>query len=285
MRQVHLNLDDAWPVFADPADRGTDFADIDLRQWGPRLRYHGTRADVEEFYRAIEPKLTPFVLYGSGDFHYLAAVFLRRIGTPVTVVSFDNHPDWDVRPPHWSCGGWVNRALELSHVRRVCVWGCGNFELAYPSSLFANRKALRAGRIEVHPWAERHSPSVQRRFDCMTRQNWRQPFERFCRSISERDIYVTIDLDCLTEEEAATNWENGLFTADDIGWALRKLREKSRIVGGDLCGAYSEPKYARRFQRFAANWDHPKIAQPNQCDARTRNQLALAKIWPALAGQ
>lgn len=285
MRQVHLNLDDAWPIFADAADRTTDFADLDLRQWGPRLRYHGTRDDVEAFYRAIEPKLTSFVLYGSGDFHYLAAVFLRRLNTPVTIISFDNHPDWDVRPPHWSCGGWVNRALDLPQARRICVWGCGNFELAYPSFLFANRTALRAGRIEVHPWAERQSLSVQRRFDCMTRQNWRERFERFCESISAQDVYVTVDLDCLKEEEAVTNWENGLFTADDIAWALMKLRDKTQVVGGDLCGAYSQPRYARRFQRFAANWDHPRIGPPNQCEARTLNKFALAKIWPALAAQ
>src|SRR5438270_13782206 len=75
---VHLNLDGAWEegILGIPVR--------DLRSWGPRLRYHGTRAGVEEFYREVAPHLAPFVLYGSGDYHYLAAVLLRRVPSPLT---------------------------------------------------------------------------------------------------------------------------------------------------------------------------------------------------------
>jgi len=224
IKSLHLNLDDAWPALE-------DFETVDVRDWGPKLRYHGRRDEVDAFYGAVREKLTDFVLYGSGDFHYLAAVLLRRIGEPVDVISFDNHPDWDIRPPTWSCGGWVNRALEMANVRRVCVWGCGNFELALPARLFANIRALRAGRLEVHAWAERQSPAVRRRFDCMTREDWRERFDRFASSLAGQDVYVTIDLDCLRAQEAVTNWENGLFTAEDVRWALRRLREQARLVG------------------------------------------------------
>jgi len=202
----------------------------------------------------------------------------------VTLISFDNHPDWDIRPPHWACGGWINRALELPNVRRAVVWGCGNFELAMPSRLFANRRALRAGRLEVHAWAERQKPGVQRRFDCMTRENWRQRFERFVTSLIGQDVYVTIDIDCLRKEEAVTNWENGLFTAEDVAWALGVLRGKARVVAGDLCGAYSPPAYARAFQRLAGWWDHPKLPSIEATVARDTNRTALQLLWPALAG-
>jgi hypothetical protein len=240
---------------------------------------------VDAFYTTVKDRLTPFVLYGSGDFHYLAGVFLRRIQSPITVVSFDNHPDWDIRPPHWACGGWVNRALEMSAVRRVSVWGCGNFELAFPSRVFANHKALRAGTLEVHAWAERQSPAVQRRFNCMTRETWRERFEAFANSLAGQEVYVTVDLDCLRAEEAMTNWENGLFAAADVAWALGHLREKSHILAGDLCGPYSPPTYARRFQRFAGNWDHPKLSAPGPALATGVNLLALSTIWPALIGR
>lgn len=275
---VFLDLDEAW-------QKPREFNEVDLREWGPQLRYHGTRADIEIFYRKIEPDLTPFILYGSGDFHYLAGVLLRRISTRVAVVSFDNHPDWDIRPPHWACGGWVNRALELPNVQRVSVWGCGNFELTYPSLLFANRRALKNKTLEVHAWAERQSPAVQRRFNCMTRDNWRSRFHDFVDSLAGQDVYVTVDLDCLRQEEAITNWENGLFAADDIAWALRTIRSKSRVIAGDLCGAWSQPSYARWFQRFAGNWDHPKLPDIDPEHARTVNSKALATIWPALTGQ
>jgi arginase family enzyme len=222
---------------------------------------------------------------GSGDFHHLASALLLRIEEPFTLVSFDNHPDWDIRPPRWACGGWVNRALELSTVERAAVWGCGNFELSMPSRLFANRRALRSGRLEVHAWAERMSPSARRRFDCMTRDTWRQRFEDFAVSLAGKSVYVTVDLDCLDAKEAVTNWENGLFTADDIAWALRLLQDRSRVVGGDLCGAYSAPQYSRPFQRFAGWWDHPKIPDVDLATARDVNQKALLILWPALTGR
>jgi hypothetical protein len=277
VRSVHLNLDDAWPEIE-------GFDSIDLRRWGPKLRYHGRRAEVDQFYNEIREWLTPFVLYGSGDFHYLAGMLLRRVTEPVTVISFDNHPDWDIRPPYWSCGGWVNRALELPNVQRVAVWGCGNFELQFPSRLFANRKALRSGNLEAHAWAERQPEAVCRRFDCMTRENWRERFEGSARKLAGQNLYVTVDMDCLREEEAVTNWENGLFTAGDVAWAISRLHSGARVVGGDLCGAYSKPEYARRFQRFAGNWDHPKSALGPRSEASGINLSALRLLWPALSG-
>jgi arginase family enzyme len=276
VRPVHLNLDDAWPQL-------DGFVTLDLRHWGPKLRYHGKRREVDQFYDEIRDRLTPFVLYGSGDFHYLAAVLLRRVTEPVTVVSFDNHPDWDIRPPYWSCGGWINRALELPCVKRVCVWGCGNFELQFPSRLFANRGALRSKKLEVHGWAERQPPAVCRRFDCMTRENWMERFDRFANGLAGQNLYVTVDLDCLREEEAATNWENGLFTSQDVAWALSRFHAQASLIGGDLCGAYSPPKYARTFQQFAGNWDHPKI-RSDERPGRSDTNLSLKKIWPTLSG-
>ena len=226
----------------------------------------------------------PFLLlYGSGDFHHLTALRLRLFIEPIVLVSFDNHPDWDVRPPKWACGGWVNRALELPSIRHVSVWGCGNFECWWPHQIFGNRRAERAEILEVHPWADDRPAKDQQRRGAILRNNWRERFEDFSKSLAGENIYVTIDLDCLRAEEAVTNWESGRFTAADLEWALRKLRESGRIAGGDICGAYSSPNYARWKQRFAAEFDRPKLALPNLDEARETNLAALEKLWPPLA--
>ena len=275
---TYLDLDDAW------GDPGIAVNRIALREWGRRLRYIARCRDVEAFWAQVAPRVGQFVLYGSGDYHLLAGLLLRRITEPVTLVSFDNHPDWDIRPPRWSCGGWINRALELAHVTRAVVWGCGNFELGMPSRLFANHRALRSGRLAVHAWAERMSPSARHRFDCIDRNHWRHRFEEFATSLTGQSVYITVDVDCLRAEEAVTNWENGLFTCDDLSWALRRLRDHAQVVGGDVCGAYSMPQYSRSFQRFAAWWDHPKRADVDLAAARSINQKTLLALWPALTG-
>ena len=277
-RALHLNLDDAWP------DEPLGLPVVDARAWGPRLRFSAPPRLVTEFYREQEPNLAaPFLLYGSGDFHYLTALRLRPIAEPLVLVSFDNHPDWDVRPPTWGCGGWVNRALELPHVRRVSVWGCGNFECWWPHQIFGNRRAERAGILEVHPWADDRPAKDRQRKGAILRENWREHFERFSKTIGETSVYVTIDLDCLCLEEAITNWESGRFAIIDLAWALGKLREFCGIIGGDICGAYSPPKYARWKQRFAAEFDHPKIRLPDDDKIRAINLAALEKLWLLLA--
>ena len=273
----HLNLDDAW------VNESLGLAVIDARNWGPRLRFSAPPRLVEEFYREHETNIAAtFLLYGSGDFHYLTALRLRSIAEPIVLVSFDNHPDWDVRPPKWACGGWINRALELPNVRHASVWGCGNFECWWPHQIFGNRRAERAGVLEVHPWADERPEKDRQRKGAILRENWRELFERFVSNLDETGVYVTIDLDCLRVEEAVTNWENGRFTVADLVWALRALRQKSRIMGGDICGAFSPPTYARWKQRFASEFDHPKLRRPAPTEIERINTQAVQTLWPAL---
>lgn len=273
---VHLNLDGAWE------EQTLGLPELDFQDWGPRLRYSAPPAEVHAFYRLAQDRLAPFVVYGSGDYHYLTALLVRRVARPVTLVSFDNHPDWDRRPPRWGCGGWTRRALECEKVQRIYVWGCGNFELRFPSRLFADQAALRAQRLEPYAWAERQDEATRRRFGCITRQDWRRQFERFSGRLAGTAVYVTVDLDCLRVEEATTNWENGLFTVADLAWAIGRLGEQSQIVAGDVCGAYSPPRYARRRQRLASEWDHPKLPPRDVPLARRVNLAALAALWPVL---
>jgi hypothetical protein len=276
-RALHLNLDDAW------RDQSLGLPVIDARKWGPKLRFSAPSHLVAEFYHEYETRLaSPFLLYGSGDFHYLTALWIRRLPQPVTLVSFDNHPDWDVRPPKWGCGGWVNRALELPQVRRVSVWGCGNFECWWPHQLFGNRRAERAGILDVHPWVDERPSKDRQRRGAILRDNWRCHFDQFVKELGGGSVYVTIDLDCLRAEEAATNWESGRFNVVDLEWALSRLGSSTKIIGGDICGAFSPPAYARWKQRFAAEFDHPKLQLPAADQIDRINSAALAKLWPAL---
>ncbi len=276
---LHLNLDDAW------RDEPLRLPVLDLRAWGPQLRFSAPPRLINRFYDEVESRLAPFLLYGSGDFHHLSALWVRRVARPLMVVSFDNHPDWDVRPPKWCCGGWVNRALELPHVERVSVWGCGNFECWWPGQLFGNRRAERSGKLEVHPWADERPAKDQQRRGAILRDNWRERFESFLDRVRGADVYVTIDLDCIRAEEAVTNWENGRFTIVDLSWALQRLREHCQIVAGDICGAFSQPSYARWKQRFASEMDHPNLPRPAADETARINFTVLEKLWRVLVGE
>jgi hypothetical protein len=122
----------------------------------------------------------------------------------------------------------------------------------------------------------------------MTRDNWRERFSRFASAHAGEAFYVTVDLDCLADDQAVTNWEPGLFSARDVAWAINELRRHARLIAGDLCGAYSPQTYARPLQRFAARWDHPKppvnATVANTTAPNAINLKTLNTIWPALSG-
>jgi hypothetical protein len=273
---LHLDLDGAWNRNQLP------LRSLDATKWGPQLRFSAPARLIDKFYRECEQHLAPFLLYGSGDFHYLSALWIRRVSRPVVLISFDNHPDWDVRPPKWGCGGWVNRALELSRVKRVSIWGCGNFECWWPRRIFGNLRAECVGKLEVRPWADGRPLRDRQRRGAILRDNWREHFESFVENLRGADVYVTIDLDCLRANEAATNWENGRFAIVDLVWALANLRNGSRIIAGDICGAFSKPAYTRWKQRFASEMDHPRLAWPDLATAQRLNHAAVETLWPAL---
>lgn len=273
---LHLNLDDAWPAdLALPA--------LQVCPWGPRLRFSAPAREIDAFHAELHQTLPPFLVYGSGDFHHLSALWLRRLAGPTTVVSFDNHPDWDIRPPKWCCGSWVNRALELPQVEKVSVWGCGNFECWWPGRIFGNNRAERAGRLEVHPWADDRTAKERERRGAILRENWREKFAGFVERLGPAKVYVTVDLDCLRAEDAATNWESGRFSIEDVAWAIEWLGRGNRIVAGDICGAWSPAVYARRKQRFASEMDHPKLPERDPAVVRETNLSALYRLLPVLA--
>lgn len=275
-----LQLDGAW------RDGVLGLPTVDASVWGPRLRFSAPGRTICEFTREVAPRLGRFVLFGSGDFHHLTRVFARRFTRErgVAVVVFDNHPDWDVRPPEWSCGGWTGRLAQDHGVASVTVWGCANFELRLPTRLFADSASLVERRLVIRPWAERQPRSVRSRYACIDRANWAAQIEEAASAIAADAVYVSVDLDCLRGGEALTNWENGRFSAADVALALRLIRRQRPIVGGDVCGAWSPCRYARAAQRLAAAFDHPRVPATDVESARRVNMPALSTIWPALVG-
>ena len=207
------------------------------------------------------------------------------VAEPFVLVSFDNHPDWDVRPPRWCCGGWVNRALELPQRGKSLRVGLRELRVLVAGPAFRQSPGGARGTAgDQSLGGEPLGVRIEARRGAILRANWRERFAAFVQALGDSNLYVTIDLDCLRAEDAITNWENGSFTLEDLAWALTQLRaSRAKILGGDICGAFSPPFYARREQRFLAEMDHPRLPVRDLGTATRINLRAFEALWPLLA--
>lgn len=250
---------------------------VDVRDLEPRLRLVASRRAAAEWWRRVAAVAGDgarcVVLYGSGDFHHLTVPLLAAAPAPLTVVHVDNHPDWVRFPPWLNCGGWVSAALRLPQVARVVTLGCSGDDLDWPELKSANLEAVRAGRLELYPW--RHAPS--RVFGdygataCATtrggRLHWRElaalDWDAFVDELAARlptgDVYLTIDKDALRPADAITNWDQGQLSAAHVHRLIAALARRRRLVGADICGDYSPPRFADPFRRWLSRTDRAPV--------------------------
>jgi hypothetical protein len=141
-----------------PSAAGWSSVDVvPMRDLAGRLRLWARAATMRQARLRLRQSGTTLTMIGSGDFHHLAVLLIEQACEPVTLVHFDNHPDWVRWAPRWHCGSWVNQALRLPNVVRVVTIGPCSDDLARPAFKGANLAALGSGRIVLFPW--RHAPS------------------------------------------------------------------------------------------------------------------------------
>ena len=130
---------------------------IDLRDEERALRLWASAKRLRRVMQRLDRSGPPpghgptVTFYGSGDYHHLATPLIGAAAESLTVVHFDNHPDWVRFPPTHNCGGWVNRALALANVERIVTLGVCSADLVRPQWQGGNIATLGSGRLELIP--------------------------------------------------------------------------------------------------------------------------------------
>lgn len=297
MRLQVIDLDGALPAqesLGERIDAGVATR-IDAADLAGRLRIVASRSALHSLAARLRSAAggegPPVTFYGSGDFHHLTAALVAALDEPLTIVHFDNHPDWVRFPATVNCGAWVNRALELPHVRRVVTIGPCSDDLVRPELQFANLAAVQDGRILLYPW--RHPPSrVWGRYGrtrCyrqegshlhwrnLAEESWADFLDELVEAITTRAVWLTIDKDVLGRVDALTNWDQGGLPLGHLLAAVERLAQERRIAGADVCGDWSQPRFGDPFRATLAFFDHPPRLRPAPEDlavnARANAQL------------
>jgi arginase family enzyme len=271
---------------------------VPARDLAHGLRIVASRGAIQAFEERldiVDPGSRDVVFLGSGDFHHLTYLLLRRVSEQVILIHFDNHPDWVRFPATLNCGSWINHALKLPHVIRVITIGpCGR-DLSLPELKTANLSAIREGRLEVYAWEVPSTrlfwrpvggPGVQTygrtlQWRNLSEEPWMDFVEELCGRLPETAIWVTLDKDVLTPDEAVTNWDQGRMNLEQVMTAIEHVAGCRKIVGVDICGDYSTPRFRDPLRTFLSKTDRPS-KNPNMTEATLINDDANRRILTRL---
>ena len=71
-------------------------------------------------------------------------------------------------------------------------------------------------------------------------------------------VYLSIDKDCLRNQYALTNWEEGMLSLEELLWMLKLIMDHVDIIGMDIVGDYSEVSVHGKLKKFISYLDHPE---------------------------
>ncbi len=168
----------------------------------------------------------PFIRFlDSGNYHYLSFFFMERIKEDFALILIDNHTD--MQPPGFgrilSCGGWVRYAMdELDTLKKVYLVGMSAEHLAEAGPLPDKACYLDHRRDLFIP--------------------------------DDLPIYLSIDKDVLSDVYAATDWDQGDMTLEELMAVTGRIFTDHRILGVDICGEKKEiPTDAEMEMNLAVN--------------------------------
>ena len=234
-----------------------------------------TKRGIEERIRCSAKDSITFI--GSGDFHHISHLLINQFEEPLSIIIFDFHPDWETLPPRNGCGSWVSRTLENRNIVKCILIGVSSCDISSWNIQRGNIASLKDDRLQMYPYAHKPSLVFFRRvpqnasfklergllytkiyWDALQDKNLTDFFQSLFKSMSTKRVYLSIDKDCLKKEYALTNWEEGMFSLDELLLILRLIKENFEIAGVDITGDYSKISVSGRLKALCSRLDHPK---------------------------
>lgn len=303
MQPLLIHLDDA---LRDQAKflaraRAEGAREVNAADLGARIRLWAKTGDLDALRRRLQqeaPLSGPELAFsGSGDFHHISLLLveraIRRLAAgPITIVHFDNHPDWVRFQRGAHCGSWAVQATRIDGVEKVITIGPCSDDLSSDKSGQADRRALETGRHEIYPYRMPEGGAA----NTPTGAPWRSiedmgedDFIAFAvKRIATQSIYVTIDKDVLAPQHAVTNWDQGAASLDFICRCIKALKQRFEICGADIVGDWSPYKYdgglgAIVLKRAESLLDQPQ-RKPTR-DALQTNETANLTLLDCFLGE
>lgn len=266
---------------------------VDLTPLGPSARFWMDPTVIAQVGDQISGSKKNVVTFlGSGDFHHVSKLLIDRFEEPLCVIVFDHHPDWCILPARLNCGAWVTHMLKQKDVLKAVLVGNASDDLSDFEIQTGNLDSLKDDRVEIYPYEQAPTniffkkipPNRSVRVEkgiLASRLFWTELkgndlagfFRALIARLPTRKVYVSIDKDCLKNDFAVTNWEEGKLSLDELLSMLSLIKQNAEIVGADITGDYSAVRLNGVVKKCVSYIDHPK-----KLKAHTLQESAVTSI-------
>ncbi|MEN6413118.1 MAG: arginase family protein [Veillonellales bacterium] len=249
-------------------------AQIDLRDLRDELQYFAQKNAIRKCRNRL---FSPFSaagvcrFLGSGDFHHLTLVILEELRTPFSLVVFDNHLDCSYRFPRYACGNWLYHAASLPNCKKILHVGSTE-QYGFLRKVLSLNHLLRSGKLRVIPAVPAKNLAAYQAALNLAVNTLK---------MVNVPVYISIDKDVLTAEEAPGDWDNGIMTLPVLESNLAALADALDLIGVDITGEYSRRSKltGHSIKRLLSDWDHPalreKMSASEALDCQSRVNLLL----------
>ncbi|MCU1348633.1 MAG: hypothetical protein JWO56_1663 [Acidobacteria bacterium] len=255
---------------------------VPVRDRQEEIRFGCRLASLRRLGEELGPRLDAnrgVVFAGSGDYHHLSYLLierLRRLGTHMEVVVFDNHPDNMRYPVGIHCGSWVGHVSRLPFVSRVHVVGITSTDVEGAHAIENQLAPLRAGRVVY--WTVGRNLAALRRLGVTESRSFATVSELFAAlgetlAATAAPLYLSIDKDVLAPDVVRTNWDQGVMRFEELASMLATLQP--RCIGSDVVGDVSSYRYQGWFKRLLSRLDRQPEIPPELLEAWQGEQAGV----------
>lgn len=248
---------------------------LNLQAWQERIRFGCSKKQFLALETDLNKQLPAppqisTVMLGSGDYHHISLLLLKRLHAyvkptqPIDVVIFDNHPDNMRYIFGIHCGSWVSCVTRLPFVRHVHVVGITSNDIGL-SHAWENR-LMPLWRGKLFYWSMnvdvQWSKKIGLQHAFLQFNSADELIDRFTQEqLNETcPVYLSIDKDALSEDVVKTNWDQGLLKLEHVTQVISCL--KGRILGSDITGEISYYHYRSALKRFLSACDQQTSILP-----------------------
>jgi len=217
------------------------------------VRYMLEKSKLQEIKNKLYLKMPGIVYIGSGDFHHFSKLIIEMTGKKPVLVLVDHHSDMFESPKEViTCGSWVRDLLKENKIEKCVIIGLNRKDYEF----FRNSEYKKVFFIPED------LPQEVKIYYLM-------------KELSDRNvpIYVSIDKDVLSKDYAATNWDQGTMTLEELLEIIEIIAGTKRLIGVDVCGEWKQ--VTGNF--ISVMLDEEKILKNEESNIRILDKLI--KVW------